>query len=222
MSNISQAKHRNGFISNNNDVQVSDFNNVSATYGASSFGGKGVANHNSLTSMFNKPSDFNDYNLSIALLSGRGALESGPDVEQGTFQNNLTQGFVQAFAGNTDESEQRFIQATALNQRADFEEKTADGDSLEGNAFNPDFPSGSVNYFYNDKQSGTNRSKDGIVIGSLAPNAAFASQGFENPEQEVEYLSPLKGQGGFGNSVFTNKVSPVEGETVNTIINRYV
>ncbi|NDG53818.1 MAG: hypothetical protein EBY39_12505 [Flavobacteriia bacterium] len=218
---ISDQKHRNGFISNNNDVQVNQFDQVSATYGANDFGQKGVANHRVLKNMFSMPEGFDDLNLSVAFLSGRGSLESGPDLNTGTFASNLAQGVSAFFSGDENEAANRTSLSRSLRAAEDFEELTADQSPLEGDAFNPDFQSGSISFFYNDKSQSINRSKDGIALGIKAPNASFAKQGLEDPETPVEYLSPLDGQGGFGNPALENKTSPAEGETVATIIKRY-
>ena len=218
---ISDQKHRNGFISNNNDVQVNQFDQVAATYGANDFGQKGIANHKVLKNMFSMPEGFDDLNLSIALLSGRGSLESGPDLNTSTFSNNLIQGFVAQISGDENESANRRSLGESLIAAEDFEEFTSDQSPLEGDAFNPDFQSGSISFFYNDKSQSINKSKDGIALGTKAPNALFAKQGLEDPETPVEYLSPLDGQGGFGNPALENKTSPAEGETIATIIKRY-
>lgn len=221
MSTISNQKHRNGFISKNNDVQVGQFDQVKAKYGANDFGGKGVANHNVLSNMFSMPEGFDDLNLSVAFLSGRGSLESGPDADTGTFSSNLAQGVLANIREDENESQNRLSQASSAQAANDFEELTLDSSPLEGSAFNPDFQSGSISYFYNDKSQSINKSKDGITIGVKAPNAAFAKQGLENPEAPVDYLAPLDGQGGFGNPALANKTSPSEGETITTIIQRY-
>lgn len=218
---ISDQKHRNGFISNNNDVQVNQFDRVAATYGANNFGQKGIANHRILKNMFTMPEGFDDLNLSSAFLSGRGSLESGPDLNTGTFSSNLAQAFNALFSGDENEAANRLSLSRSLSASEDFEELTANQQPLEGSAFNPDFQSGSISFFYNDKSQSINKSKDGITLGAKAPNALFAKQGLEDPETTVGYLSPLDGQGGFGNPALENKTSPAEGETIATIIKRY-
>lgn len=218
---ISEQSHRNGFISNNNDVQVNNFNNVAATYGANDFGEKGVARHNVLRSMFSMPGEFSDLELSVAFLSGRGSLESGPDANTGTLSRNRSQAQVAQNADDENEAANRRLQAESAQAAQDFEQLTADQSPLEGDAFNPDFLSGSISYFYNDKSQSINKSKDGIGLGTKAPNAAFAKAGLEDPETVVEYLAPLDGQGGFGNPELENRTSPAEGETITTIIQRY-
>ena len=218
---ISEQKHRNGFISNNNDVQVNDFNRVAAKYGANDFGEKGVARHNVLRSMFSMPEGFSDLELSVAFLSGRGSLESGPDANTGTLSSNRAQAQLAANNGDENESANRLLQAASAQAAQDFEELTADAKPLEGSAFNPDFQSGSISYFYNDKSQSINKSNDGIELGTKAPNASFAKEGLENSEASVEYLAPLNGQGGFGNPALENRTSPAEGETITTIIQRY-
>ena len=49
----------------------------------------------------------------------------------------------------------------------------------------------------------------------------FAKQGLEDPEKQVDYVAPLDGQGGFGNDINVNRTSPLSGETISTIIQRY-
>ena len=221
---ISDQKYRNGFISNNNDVQVNDFNLVSATYGASNFGEKGVARHDVLKSMFSMPKAFTDKNLSKAILSGRSALETGPLQGSEPFQEHIRMSVPNQIPQSPFGSPSAGISPAirdAVGAVSDFEEESLEGAPLEGAAFNPDFAAGSVSFFYNNNPLEVNRSKDGIVEGTLAPNAVFAKQGLEDPEKQVDYVAPLDGQGGFGNDINVNRTSPLSGETISTIIQRY-
>jgi len=226
---ISDQQYRNGFISNNNAVQVNNFDLVAATYGASNFGEKGVANHGVLKSMFSMPPNFNDSNFSKAILTGRSALEPKQVVSlrdtlraQATARltNPSTQlpsggAFGDLSTGPNPDARENF------EQNLDFEEQSLAETPLEGSSFNPDFASGSVSFSYSNKPLEINKSKDGITPGTQAPNAIFAKQGLENPEVVSSYIAPLKGQGGFGNDALVNQTSPEPGETINTIINRY-
>ena len=221
---VSDQKHRNGFISNNNAVQVNSFDRVAATYGASNFGEKGVANHGVLKSMFSMPDDFSDRNLSKAILSGRSALETGPLQVSKPFQEHIRINVPHSIPESPFGSPNSGVSPVVQEGRdvvSDFEEESLAGTPLEGAAFNPDFAAGSVSFFYNNNSLEINKSKDGIVEGTLAPNAAFAKQGLEDPEKQVDYVAPLDGQGGFGNDANANRTSPISGETISKIIQRY-
>lgn len=221
---IADQKHRNGYISNNNAVQVNNFEKVAAKYGASSFGEKGVARHDVLSSMFSMPASFTDRNLSKAILSGRSSLETGPLQVEQPFQDHIRLSVPHLISNSPLGSPNAGVSPNvreAVDTVSDFEEESLEGNPLEGAAFNPDFAAGSVSFFYNNNPLEINKSKDGIVEGTLAPNAAFAKQGLENPEEKVAYVAPLDGQGGFGNDADENKTSPISGETISTIIQRY-
>lgn len=156
-----------------------------------------------------------DLNAQIESLNAR--LASIPDTtDNGVVRSSITTSI--ANIGTRISNYTTLIDETDGNDVANAID--ALGTELESQAYNPDFPSGSVSFSYNDTTD-SNRSNDGIQNDKNpnSPNIAYpsANPNFDNHEANIGH-TPGQGSGGFfptnNNHQFTNTVS-------STIVGRY-
>lgn len=201
---ISTIKERHGYLTSNDRVHnPSDENNLTDMYGATTYGQKGVGNHNNLGNIFKNANAFvnftsqadnaegSDFIIASSYLLGRNVL-SGELFEEEK-QNQLAAlaeekaPFVQQQVGfNSGDPEFDAAQAqidaidariTALNTDTD-NDGVFDGlgTELESSAFNPDFATTPLTFSYIKNTVSPvshERANDGISAFDKSPNIAY-------------------------------------------------